>query len=93
MVCAAPLGLNKCVSMINPGLAPWALQEYRPKGLADEPNSSICRKLSDLLGGVGSCTCCRIYGAMSVVALVVGLVERCWRECRRHDTPAKPRVE
>ena len=30
MVCAAPLGLNKCVSMINPGLAPWAMQEYRP---------------------------------------------------------------
>ena len=25
-----PLGLNKCVSMINPGLAPWAMQEYRP---------------------------------------------------------------
>ena len=31
--CAAPLGLNKCVSMINPGLAAWAMQEYRPKGL------------------------------------------------------------
>ena len=30
---AAPLGLNKCMSMINPGLAPWAMQEYRPKGL------------------------------------------------------------
>ena len=28
--CAAPLGLNKCVSMINPGLAPWAMQVYRP---------------------------------------------------------------
>ena len=28
-----PLGLNKCVSIINPGLAPWAMQEYRPKGL------------------------------------------------------------
>ena len=26
-------GLNKCVSMLNPGLAPWAMQEYRPKGL------------------------------------------------------------
>ena len=31
--CAAPLGLNKCVSMIDPGLAPRAMQEYRPKGL------------------------------------------------------------
>ena len=30
--CAAPLGLNKCVTMINPGLAPWAMQEYRPVG-------------------------------------------------------------
>ena len=27
---AAPLGLNRCVSSINPGLAPWAMQEYRP---------------------------------------------------------------
>ena len=31
-VSAAPTGLNKCVSMINPGLAPWAMQEYRPVG-------------------------------------------------------------
>ena len=29
---AAPLGLKKCVSMSNPGLAPWAMQEYRPVG-------------------------------------------------------------
>ena len=28
--CAAPLGLKKCISMPNPGLAPWAMQEYRP---------------------------------------------------------------
>ena len=28
--CAAPWGLNKCVSLINPGLAPWAMQECRP---------------------------------------------------------------
>ena len=28
--CAAPTGLNKCVSIINPGLVPWAMQEYRP---------------------------------------------------------------
>ena len=27
---AAPLGLNRCVPIINPGLAPWAMQEYRP---------------------------------------------------------------
>ncbi len=25
--------LNQCIPMINPGLAPWAMQEYRPKGL------------------------------------------------------------
>ena len=24
------MGLNKCVETINPGLAPWAMQEYRP---------------------------------------------------------------
>ena len=28
--CAAPLGLKKCISMLNPGLAPWALQGCRP---------------------------------------------------------------
>ena len=27
---AAPLGLNKCVTMLNPGLAPWAMDKYRP---------------------------------------------------------------
>ena len=26
----APLRLNKCVTIINPGLAPWAMQKYRP---------------------------------------------------------------
>ena len=30
LVSAAPLGLNRCVPIINPGLAPWAMQEYRP---------------------------------------------------------------
>ena len=30
---AAPLGLNKCIDYYYPGLAPWAMQEYRPKGL------------------------------------------------------------
>ena len=27
---AALAGLKKCVSMPNPGLAPWALKKYRP---------------------------------------------------------------
>ncbi len=27
---AAPMGLKKYVSIPNPGLAPWAMQEYRP---------------------------------------------------------------
>ena len=30
---AAPLGFNKCVSMINPGLAPWALKGVALAGL------------------------------------------------------------
>ena len=30
LVSAAPTGLKKCVETINPGLAPWAMQEYRP---------------------------------------------------------------
>ena len=33
-------GLNKCITMINPGLAPWALREYRPVG-AHCPNTTI----------------------------------------------------
>ena len=33
-------GLNKCIPMINPGLTPWALQEYRPLG-AHCPNATI----------------------------------------------------
>ena len=33
MVCAAPLGLNKCVPMINPGLAPWAMKSIALTGL------------------------------------------------------------
>ena len=33
-------GLNKCIPMINPGLAPWALREYRPLG-AHCPNATI----------------------------------------------------
>ena len=28
--CVAPTGLKKYISMLNPGLAPWAMQEYRP---------------------------------------------------------------
>ena len=28
--CAAPTGLKECVSMPNPGLAPWAMNKYRP---------------------------------------------------------------
>ena len=86
--------LKGCRKRLTQGLRPGLCRSIALAGLfADEPNSSICRKLSDLLGGVGSCVYYWIYGAMSVVTLVVGLVEWCWRECRRHDTPAKPRVE
>ena len=28
--CTAPTGLKECVSMPNPGLAPWAMKTYRP---------------------------------------------------------------
>ena len=28
--CAASTGLKECVSMPNPGLAPWAMKTYRP---------------------------------------------------------------
>ena len=40
-----PLGLNKCVSLINPGLAPWAMQEYRPCRAhlrCPPPNQLLC---------------------------------------------------
>jgi len=34
-------GLNKCVTITNPGLAPWAMQEYRPVGVIARPQQSI----------------------------------------------------
>ena len=42
--------------------------------------------------GVVICACCRICCWVSLFALAVGFVGWCWRECRRHDTPAKPKV-
>ena len=48
------------------------------------------RLLSDWLGVV-VCACCRI-GWVVLFALAFGFIVWCWRECRRHDTPAKPRV-
>ena len=78
---AAPLGLNKCISMINPGLAPWAMKECRPcRAPCGRTLSSICRKSSDLLGGIVVCACCRICWVISLLALAVGLVGcRCLR--------------
>ena len=34
-----------------------------------------------------------IYYSVSLFAFAVGFIGRCWRECRRHDTSSKPRVE
>ena len=34
---AALWGLKKCVETINPGLAPWAMQECRPVGAFRRP--------------------------------------------------------
>ena len=31
--CAAPTGLNKCISIPNPGLAPWAMKSVALTGL------------------------------------------------------------
>ena len=43
LVSAAPTGLKKCISMLNPGLAPWARQEYRPcRALCIIPNQCKC---------------------------------------------------
>ena len=89
-----PFGAHKCGSLINPGLAPWAMQECRPKGLfADEPNRLFV-------------TSCWIYWGDVVVSFVVGFIGQCrWLHLLldllgnagvsafRHDTPAKPRVE
>ena len=54
--------------MLNPGLAPWAMQEYRPKGLiADWSNflSIICH----------SNYC--IYWVVSLFAFIVGFIGQC----------------
>ena len=71
---AAPLGLNKCISMINPGLAPWAMKECRPcRALCGRTLSSICLKSSDLLGDIVVCVCCRICCLVSLLAFVIGI--------------------
>ena len=49
------------------------------------------RLLLDWLGGVVICVCCWIDW-VSLFAFVARFIGWCWRECRRHDTPAKPRV-
>ena len=38
-------GLNKCVSMLNPGLAPWAMQEYRPYRALLRPHQLLVNAL------------------------------------------------
>ena len=43
VVSAAPLGLHKYVSMINPGLAPWAMKGCRPyRAHLRPPNKLLC---------------------------------------------------
>ena len=88
---AALTGLNKCVSMTNPGLAPWALQEYRPFralcriGLIPYLSFAVLiiilcrwlRLLSDWLGGVVICVCCCVCWLVPLVTLAVGLVVWC----------------
>ena len=55
-VSAAPLGLKKCVSMLNPGLAPWAMQEYRPYRALLRPHQLLA--YSDALALVSSLIKC-----------------------------------
>ena len=40
---AAPTELKKCVETINPGLAPWAMQECRPVGALRRPQLNRCQ--------------------------------------------------
>ena len=40
---AAPTELKKCVETNNPGLAPWAVQEYRPVGAFRRPQLKQCQ--------------------------------------------------
>ena len=82
--CAAPTGLNKCISMPNPGLAPWAMQEYRPY----RAHFSECVVKIGMEEGEYC-----VDTALLCNGLVFGLGLRAHYECRRHDTPAKPRVK
>ena len=66
---------------LTQGLRPGLCRSIALAGLsADWPNSpsTICRSN---------------YCSVSLFALVVGFIGWCWCECRRHDTPAKPRVK
>ena len=49
-------GLNKCVSILNPGLAPWAMQEYRPYRAPLRPHQLLA--CSDALALVSSLIKC-----------------------------------
>ena len=78
------------------GLRPGLCGSIALKGLlADKSNflSIICRSNHCIYWAVWLFAfVVQIYCSVWLFALVVGFIGWCWRECRRHDTPAKPRV-
>ena len=54
---AAPLGLNKYISMLNPGLVPWAMKVYRPFR-AHCKNGCILKNMNVCTVEIGMGVCC-----------------------------------
>ena len=64
--------------MINPGLAPWAMQEYRPKGLfydKSKINVSACACCSECAYSIDTIALCVVLAALlSVFRLIMSAV-------------------
>ena len=68
----------------NPGLAPWAMQEYRPVGALRRPllrdHCTVSPKAMS-----STCTC---FGEYACLLTKIGDCFLLYYECRWHDTPA-----
>ena len=88
-------GLNKCVPMINPGLTPWAMQEYRPLG-AHCPTATI-NPTNNTIKQIHERTQQSIYTPQTHLTNIIPRHNTANaqydKEPCKGDTPAKPRVK
>ena len=58
---AAPTELKKCVETNNPGLAPWAVQEYRPVEALRRPQLKQCQYVALIFVITRTYSCKYVY--------------------------------